>query len=128
LQKQKKIFFFFLWALLLSNLVTFLIFFQWFKMLKKCHLKFYKSSLNFNSNIHTRNFFGCLGTSLCSIQWFVFLNSWSEGCNFLNSIFFWMIYNVPNASIKFFLDTKNNGALPLDLAYHEHLSVWSPVG
>jgi hypothetical protein len=29
---------------------------------------------------------------------------------------------------KFFLDIKNNGTLPLDVAYLERLSVWSPIG
>jgi hypothetical protein len=29
---------------------------------------------------------------------------------------------------KFCLDTKNNGTLPLDLAYLELLIVWSPIG
>jgi hypothetical protein len=37
-------------------------------------VKFYKSSLNFNSNRTTyKEFFGCLGTSLYNVQWFVFL-------------------------------------------------------
>jgi len=29
---------------------------------------------------------------------------------------------------QFYLDTKNNIALPLDPAYPKHLSVWSLVG
>jgi hypothetical protein len=29
---------------------------------------------------------------------------------------------------NFCLDTKNNGALPLDMACPERLSVWSPAG
>ncbi len=46
--------------------------------------------------------------------------------NFFNSIPFFMILNAPHLSIrgfKFCLDTKNNGAFPLDLPCHECLSV-----
>ncbi len=52
------------------------------------------------------------------------------GHNFLNYIMFWTIFNAPYVPIggfKFCLDTKNNGALPLDPTYTEHLNVWSPT-
>jgi hypothetical protein len=47
-------------------------------------------------------FFGCLGTGLHSIQWFLkkFLTCFAlGGHNFLNSIPFLMIFNVLNAPI-----------------------------
>jgi hypothetical protein len=47
-------------------------------------------------------FFGYLGTSLCSIQWFFLkiLTCFALGShNFLNSIPFFMIFNVLNAPI-----------------------------
>ncbi len=53
------------------------------------------------------------------------------GHNFLISNLFSMIVsvsNVPRGGFKFCLDTRNNGALPLDPACPECLSVWSPVG
>jgi hypothetical protein len=53
------------------------------------------------------------------------------GHNFLNFIPFLAIFsalNVPIGWVEFFLDTKNNGALPLDPTYHECLSVRSPIG
>jgi hypothetical protein len=46
------------------------------------------------------------------------------GINFLNSNPFLMIYNVssvPIGGVQVCLDTKNNRALPLHLAYLEHL-------
>ncbi len=52
------------------------------------------------------------------------------GYNFLNSNPFLTIFSAPNASIggfKFFLSIKNNGALLLDMACLEHLSVHSLV-
>jgi hypothetical protein len=61
--------------LLLSNLITFLLLnpFKQFEVLQECHRKFYKSSLNFNSNRTTyKELFGCLKTSLYSVQWFFF--------------------------------------------------------
>ncbi len=48
------------------------------------------------------------------------------GYNFFNSIPFSMIFNVsdtPIGGLQVLLDTKNNGTLPLNLAYPEHLSV-----
>ncbi len=61
----------------ISQLFYFLFILNGFKMLYKHHLKFYKSSLYFNSNKTTyKKFFGCLGTSLRNIWWFVFLNYW----------------------------------------------------
>jgi hypothetical protein len=51
--------------LLPSNLITFLFLthFKWFKVIQERHLKFYKLSLNLNSNRATfKEFFGCLGT------------------------------------------------------------------
>jgi hypothetical protein len=50
------------------------------------------------------------------------------GCNFLNSNLFLTIFSAPNAPIRrvqVFLNTKNNGALLLDPACLEHLSVHS---
>jgi hypothetical protein len=51
-----------------------------------------------------------------------------RGHNFFNFIPFLKIFNAPDALIRgeglrFCLDTKNNGALPLDLAHLECLSV-----
>ncbi len=48
------------------------------------------------------------------------------GCNFFNYILFLTIFSAPNAPYEAFqycLDTRNNGALHLDLAYLEHLNV-----
>jgi hypothetical protein len=93
-------------------------------------LKFYKSSLNSNINITTyKDFFRCLGISLCSIQWFFFefLTPSTLGAhNFLNSILFFMIFNAleaPIEGVKFCLNTKNNGAIFLDLACLKRLNV-----
>ncbi len=61
-----------------SNLITFLflIHFKQFKVLQERHLKLYKSFLNSNRNrITYKEFFGCLGTGLCNVQWFAFLDS-----------------------------------------------------
>jgi hypothetical protein len=49
-----------------------------------------------------------------------------KGHNFLNSIPFLMIFSAPNVPIggvQILFRHKNNGALTLDLTYHEHLSV-----
>ncbi len=46
-------------------------------MLQEYHLKFYKSSWNFNSNrARYKEFFGCSVTNRGSVWWFVFLSSW----------------------------------------------------
>jgi hypothetical protein len=51
-------------------------------LLYKCHMKFYKSSLNSNSNRGTyKEFFGCLGVEFCCVWWFVF---WV-----LDPLYFW---------------------------------------
>jgi hypothetical protein len=61
------------------------------------------------------------------ICFFEFLTPFTLGNhNFLNSIPFSMIFSVPYASIggvQVFLDTKNNVALPLNLASLERLGV-----
>jgi len=52
------------------------------------------------------------------------------GCNFLNSNPFFTIFSVPDVQIgefKFYLDSRNNGALPLEPACPEHLRVCSPA-
>ncbi len=82
----------------------FLIHFIWFKVLQEYHLKFYKSTLNFNNNKTTYKEFGvCLGTNLCSIWWFFFFEFLSpstlNGHNFLNSIPFFTIFNALNMLI-----------------------------
>jgi hypothetical protein len=46
-------------------------------VLQEYHLKFYKSSWNFNSNrARYKEFFGCSVTNRGSVWWFVFLSSW----------------------------------------------------
>jgi hypothetical protein len=60
LSNLQNVFFFFSFLcrpFLLSNLITFLflIHYKQFKMLQERHLKFYKSSLNSNSNIQERH-------------------------------------------------------------------------
>ncbi len=111
--RKKKVFqlirhfffpFFFLGPFLLSNLITFLFFihFKQSKMLQECHLKFYKSSLNSNSNRTTyKEFCWCLGTTLCTFGGFVFeflTPSTLRGHNFFNSISFFMSFSAPNAN------------------------------
>jgi len=77
------------------------------------------------------------GNRLCCVWWFVFfceflipLLGGGEGvCKFLNSYWFLMIFSVPNVPMegfKFYLDTRNNGALPFDPDCPECLSVRSP--
>jgi hypothetical protein len=104
-QIAKQFFFHFssFWPLLLSNLITFLllIHFKQFKVLKECHLKFYKSSLNYNSNI--QQFLGVWELAFVAFNGFFFkllISSIVGGHNFLNSIPFFMIFSVPNAPIK----------------------------
>jgi len=61
--------FFFLESFLLSNLITFLflIHLKWFRVPYEHHLKFYKSSLNFNNNrITYKCIFEVLGTGFRS--------------------------------------------------------------
>ncbi len=61
------------------------------------------------------------------VYFFEFLTLFTlRGHNFLNSIPILMIFSAPNVPIrgvKFCLDTKNNGVLPLDLAYLKCLNV-----
>jgi hypothetical protein len=134
-------FFFFLLfgLLLLSNCITFLflIHFKRFKLLRECHLKFYKSSLNSNSSRATyKEFFGCSKTGLCSVRWnFVFLSSWPPllwgAVTFSFLIFFTrvLVYQMcQEEGFKFCLNTRNNRTHPLDPACPNHLSVWSPAG
>jgi len=66
---------------------------------------------------------------LCNVQWFVFFEFLTlfilRGHNFPNSTMFLMRFSVSHVLIegfKFCLDTRNNGALPLDPAYPECLS------
>jgi hypothetical protein len=68
---------------------------------------------------------------------FFFLNfefwitSLLKGHNFLNSIPFLMIFNVPDPwirKVQVLLDTRNTWALPLDRVCPECLSVRSPAG
>jgi hypothetical protein len=72
-------------------------------MLWEYYFKFYKSYLNSNSNRITYDkFCWCLGTSLCSIWWFIF---WVldpptlRGHNFFNFISFLIIFNALDAPI-----------------------------
>jgi hypothetical protein len=37
------------------------------------------------------------------------------------------VLDAPRGGVKFCLDTRNNRALPSDLAYLERLNVWSPA-
>jgi hypothetical protein len=126
--------FFLFEPLLFSNLITFLflIYFKRCKLLWEHHLKFYKSSWNFNSKIqHTRHFLGVWELAFVVFDGFFFdflTPSTLGGCNFLNSIMFLTIFSAPHVPIsrfKFFLDTRNNGAFPLDPAYPKLLSVLS---
>ncbi len=98
-------------------------------------MKFYKSSLNSNNNKATyKEFFGCPGTGLCSVQWFVFLVLdllilW--GHNFLISNLFSTIVNVSNVlrgEVQVLFGHQNNRALPLDPACLERLTVRSQAG
>jgi Trk-type K+ transport system membrane component len=96
---------FFFGPLLLSNCITFLflIHFKRYKVLWECHLKFYKSSFNSNSNRATYNEF-CgvqeLAFVVFSEALFSFLSSWPPftlgGHNFLISNSFFMIISVPD--------------------------------
>ncbi len=135
---NKTCFFLFFFSLfgpfLLSNLMNFLflIHFKQFKVLLECHSKFYKSFLNSNSNITYKEFFGCLRTSLCSVQWFVFLSFLTPfilgDCNFLISNPFLMIVNVlnvPRRGLQVLFGHQKQQNPPLDLAYPKCLSVWS---
>ncbi len=77
-----------------------------------------------------KEFCWCLGTSLYSIWWFVFVCFWPpllfQGYNFFNFNSFLTIFNALNAligGVQVLFKHQNNGALPLDLAYFEHLSV-----
>jgi len=72
-------------------------------VLHKCHLKFYKLALNSNNNrITHKEFCGCLGTDLCSISWFVFLNFWPlllwMAITFFLFFFFWR-FSAPDEPI-----------------------------
>jgi hypothetical protein len=84
----------------------FIIHFKWFKVLYEHQLKFYKLSLNCDNNKATyKEFYGCLGTSLCSIWWFI---SWVldpsilRGHNFFNFILFLTICSALDVPIKGF--------------------------
>ncbi len=98
-------FFFFLFGpVLLSKLLTFsfLVHLKQCKMLCKCHLQFYKSALNSNSNRATYKEFFEWSSFLVfgDLFFFEFLTpSTLGGCNFLNSNPFLMISNAPDASI-----------------------------
>jgi hypothetical protein len=99
------LFFILFGPLLFSNLIIFLfcIHIKRLKVLYECHLKFYKLSLNSNSNRATyEEFFGCLKTSLCSLQWFFLFEFWTPfslgGYNFLISNPFLTIASVSDAS------------------------------
>jgi hypothetical protein len=71
-------------------------------VIQECHLKFYKSSRNFNSNkITYKEFFGCLKTGfiLFSDLFFLVLDPfYFEGRNFLISNPFLTIVSVSDAS------------------------------
>jgi hypothetical protein len=74
-------------------------------VLKKCHLKFYKSSWNFDSNTTTyKEFFGCSKTYFYSVQWFFFKKfltpSTLGGHNFFDSNLFLAIFSVLDAPIR----------------------------
>jgi hypothetical protein len=73
---------------------------------------------------HTRNF---LGVQELAFAVFGGYDTFTlQGHNFLASNLFLTIVRVSNASregFKFCLETRNNGALPLDLTCPEHLSV-----
>jgi len=94
-------------------------------------LKFYKSFLNYNINTITcKEIFLCLGIGLCSIWWFIFLSFWPPllwgAITFSNLFHFgWFLVHQMHQweGFKFCLDTINNGAIPLDLACVECLSV-----
>jgi len=102
-------------------------------MLKKHHLKFYKSSFKFNSNkAKYKEFFGCSGTGHCSVQWFVLLSStlYFWGFNFFISNLFSTSVNlsdVPKGGVQVFFRHQKQQSLPLDPACRERLSVWSPA-
>jgi hypothetical protein len=70
-------------------------------------MKFYKAYLNYDSTrIIYKDFFGCLRTKFCNIWWFVkfffFDPLFFGGYNFLNSIFFLMIFSVLDVPIEGF--------------------------
>jgi len=97
---------------------------------------FYKLSLNSGSNRTTyKEFFECLGTGLCNVWWFAFLSFrpslfWGAVIFSFLICFWWLLVcqMYQEEGFKFCLDTRNNGALPLDWACPEHLSLWSPAG
>ncbi len=119
-----------------SELSYFFIHFKQFKMLQEHRLKLHKSSLNSNTNRTAyKEFFGCSITSLCSVWWFVFLSCWPPllwgAITFSFLIHFRQMLVCQmrqEEGLKFCLDTKNNGALPLDPACPKCLSAWSPAG
>jgi hypothetical protein len=61
------------------------------------------------------------------VCFFEFLTPYTwKGRNFFNSIIFLMIFsalNAPIGKVQVLFRHQNNGAVPLDLAYLEHLSV-----
>jgi hypothetical protein len=95
--------------------------FDRFKMLWEHHLKLYKLSLNSNSNRTTyKDFFGCSGTSLCSIWWsffFEFLTPFTlGGCNFLFSNPFStivLVWDAPRGGIQVLLGHHKQQSPPL---------------
>ncbi len=91
-------------------------------MLLGHHLKFYKSSLNSNSNITTyKEFFGCSRTGFSSVWWFVFQSSWPpllwRGGNFLISNPFLMIVSVsiaPRGWVEVLFGLQKQQSPPLE--------------
>jgi len=93
-------------------------------------LKFYKSSLNFSNNIITYKecFLVFRNQSLC-IFWFFIFYFWPlllwKGITFSILFHFWqfLVHQMcQEEGFKFCLNTKNNKAHPLDLAYLECLN------
>jgi hypothetical protein len=106
---------------------SFLIHFNRFYVLGKRHLKFYKSSLNSNNSKAT--YIQGVFLSVQEPAFVVFSDLFFKefltpftlgGCNFLISNPFSTIVCVQmcqEEGFKFCLNTRNNGALPLDPAY-----------
>ncbi len=128
-------FFFLLFGpLLISKLLTFSFFFhfKWFKVLKGCHLQFYKSSLNSNSNRATyKKFFGVFRNQLCNIQRFVL---WLTLGAITFSILihfcqFWVcqMHNRRSSSSSFVGHQKQQSPPFRYTACPEHLNVCSPT-
>ncbi len=123
------------WPLLLSTQITFLLILN--------NLKCWKSTTwNSKNHLwtliatdqHKRKFWNVWDPTFVVFSVLFFLSSWPlftvRGIIFTFLLHFQrllMCWMCQEEGFKFCLDTRNNGALPLDLACPENLNVWSPV-